>query len=487
MTAVPELDVNTIKKFHPFDSQSTAKVKEIIKKSAIHKLSANRVLFKKGDKDNWTIYLLSGTIELSLANGKKELIEGDTDSALNPISNQIPRSVTAKSQTDSHILIIDRSLLQIILNHNDGGIEVGSIDEDDEDWMTRFLQSNAFLQLPAANIQALMMRLREEHLSAGSVIIKENSPNDDKFYIIQQGTCLVTKINQSTGKEIILAQLAYGSGVGEEALITGGVRGASVIMETDGVIMTLEKKDFLELLVEPLIHRIKKDELNDFLLSGDSFLIDVRNEDESQHQQLDNTKHNIPLTLFRSLLGQLDIEKHYIIYSNHENRSSAAAFIFIQQGFDCSILEGGIGGKVETTESVESSTVEESSAGKKSSTPLLTSDLDSSTTEELIIEIPSDVITETMDRQIEKTPSTEQLFSKESLSEQLLTSENKRKKVESLAIALKAKAQEAIKFAKLKSKQLELSNQKLIIETERANQAEAKLKLAQNKIKKLKQ
>ena len=470
MTAVPELDVNTIKKFHPFDSQSTAKVKEIIKKSAIQKLSANRVLFKKGDKDNWTIYLLSGTIELSLANGKKELIEGDTDSALNPISNQIPRSVTAKSQTDSHILIIDRSLLQIILNHNDGGIEVGSIDEDDEDWMTRFLQSNAFLQLPAANIQALMMRLREEHLSAGSVIIKENSPNDDKFYIIQQGTCLVTKTNQSTGKEIILAQLAYGSGVGEEALITGGVRGASVIMETDGVIMTLEKKDFLELLVEPLIHRIKKDELNDFLLSGDSFLIDVRNEDESQHQQLDNTKHNIPLTLFRSLLGQLDIEKHYIIYSNHENRSSAAAFLFIQQGFDCSILEDGIGGKVETTESVESSTVEESS-----------------TTEELIIEIPSDVITETIDRQIEKTPSTEQLFSKESFSEQLLTSENKRKKVESLAIALKAKAQEAIKFAKLKSKQLELSNQKLIIETERANQAEAKLKLAQNKIKKLKQ
>ena len=462
MPAASELDVNIVRKLHPFDSISIGKVKEILKKSAVQNLPADRILFKRGDRDKWIIYLLSGSIELTQSDGTQQLIEGGTEIAQSSISNNTPRIATARSQTDISILIIDRELLQLLLNHDDGGIEVGGIDEDDEDWMTRFLQSNAFLQLPAANIPALMMRLREESLTAGSVVIKENSPNDDMFYIIQEGSCLVTKTNQSTGTEITLAQLDYGAGFGEEALITGGVRGASVTMETDGIMMMLEKKDFLELLVEPLIHRVQHEELEEFLSSEKSLLIDVRSEEESRHQQLDNSSHNFPINLLRSQLEQLDDEKHYIVYSNHENRSSAAAFLFIQHGLDSSILADGVG-DIETTESVKSSTNEESSTNKESST-----------TEDLIIEIPSDVIAET-----------DKLNPEQSLSEQLLIAHNKYKKLEAFATEIKVKAQEAIKFAKLKSKQLELSKQQLKTETQRADQAETELKLAREEIEQL--
>lgn len=465
MPAVPKLDVDVVRKFHPFDSQSIKKVKEIIHKSTVQKLPADRILFQYGDNDEWTIYLLSGKINLKRPDRKTQVIEADTESARNSISNQIPRIATATSQTDITILIIDRSLLQVILNHNDGGIEVAGIDDDDEDWMTRFLQSNAFLQLPAANIQALMMRLHEEHLSAGSVIIKENSPSDDKFYIIQEGTCLVTKTNQSNGKEITLAQLDYGTGVGEEALITGGVRSASVIMETDGIIMTLEKKDFLDLLVEPLIHRIKENELQEYISTDDSLLVDVRSENEFKHNQLDNTAYNIPIQLIRSQLEQLDHEMHYIVYSNNESRSSAAAFLFIQQGFDCSILEGGIGDGAQTNvdkaKSVEAAT-EAQKAVEES--PLIT-------------EVSSEVIQEHDISKSDEIPILEKISDTEKpISEQLTDTKNKYKKLETLATALKAKAQEAIKFAKLKARQLELVNQKLKAETQRADKAEAQLK-----------
>ncbi|MCK5664610.1 MAG: cyclic nucleotide-binding domain-containing protein, partial [Thiotrichaceae bacterium] len=241
MSAEPELNVNIVRKFRPFDSQSNDKIKEIISKSAVHKLPADRILFNYGDRDDWTIYLLSGSIELAYPDGDIQLIEADSESALNSIANQIPRIATATSQTDISIIAIERSLLQIILDHDDGGIEVAGIDDDsDSDWMSRFLQSNAFLQLPAANIQALMMRLKEEKLAAGCVVIKENSPNDDKFYIIQEGSCLVTKTNPLTAQTMNLAQLNYGTGFGEEALITGGVRSANVIMDTDGIVMVLE-------------------------------------------------------------------------------------------------------------------------------------------------------------------------------------------------------------------------------------------------------
>ncbi len=469
MPAVPKLDVDVVRKFHPFDSQSIKKVKEIIHKSTVQKLPADRILFQYGDNDEWTIYLLSGKIKLKLPDGKTLVIEADTESAMNSISNQIPRVATATSQTDISILIIDRSLLQVILNHNDGGIEVGNIDDDDNDWMTHFLQSNAFLQLPAANIQALMMRLHAEHLSAGSVVIKENSPSDDKFYIIQEGTCLVTKTNQFSGKKITLAQLGYGTGVGEEALITGGVRCASVIMETDGIIMTLEKKDFLDLLVEPIIHRIKKSDLQEYISTSDSLLVDIRSENEFKNNQLDNTAYNIPIQLIRSQLEQLDHEKHYIVYSNNESRSSAAAFLFIQQGFYCSILEGGIGDKAESVK---------------------ISAKDQTAVEELplIAEVSSDIIQGTEISDFDKIPVLEKTSDTDkSLSEQLSDTKDKYKKLETLAAALKAKAQEAIKFAQLKNRQLELVNQKLKAEIQRADNTEALLKQSLAEIEQLKQ
>jgi len=453
MAAVPKLDVNIARKFRPFDSQSITKVREIVEKSAVQKLPADRVLFKQGDKDKWTIYLLSGKIELTNDNGDEQIIEGDTESAIDPISNQEPRLNTAKSLTDISILIIDRGLLQLILEHDDGGsVVVGGIDEDeDEDWMTRFLQSNAFLQLPPSNIQSLMMSLKEIPLKTGETVIKENSPNDDKFYIIQEGSCIVTKTNQNTGKEITLAQLKYGTGFGEEALITGGVRGASVSMQTDGVILTLEKDEFLDLLVAPLINRIKPDELKVLIPSADNQLIDVRNEDEFAKGHLENTSKNIPINLIRSQLGDLDEEKHYIVYSSAENRSSAAAFLFIQQGFDCSILADGIGEEEVITPDV----INESAAGEAPST---------SKEQEPAVETTIE---------IDETP---EATATEAVQSGELTLEERCKKAETLAATFKSKAQEAIKFAKIKAKQLEILKQKLAAETQRADKAEAELK-----------
>ncbi len=340
MAAAPNLDVNVIKKFHPLDSLSIDKVKEVIEKSAVQKIPAGQVLFKRGDRDKWTVYLLTGKIELKSADGKRQIIEAGSDAAHSPIADEIPRPASAKAKTDISILIIDKDLLDILMNWNaPSSIEVNELD-DDEDWMTRFLQSNAFLQLPAANIQALMMRLQAP-LARGETIIRENDANDDKFYIIQQGRCVVTKTSPTSGEQVPLAELRLGDGFGEEVLITGGIRGASVTMKTDGVILSLDKKDFIELLVELLIHRIKLEEVK--TLKEDQYqLIDVRNEDEHQTNGLDNSI-NIPINLIRTQLDQLSPEKHYIAYSGHENRSSAAAFLFIQQGYNCSIIENSIG------------------------------------------------------------------------------------------------------------------------------------------------
>ncbi|MCK5666928.1 MAG: cyclic nucleotide-binding domain-containing protein, partial [Thiotrichaceae bacterium] len=118
MAAAPNLDINVIKHFHPLDSLSIDKVQEIIDKSAVQKIPAGRTLFKKGDRDQWTVYLLSGSIEIKTPGSKKEIIEANSEEAKTAIANESPRPASAKAKTDISILIIDTELLEILLNWN---------------------------------------------------------------------------------------------------------------------------------------------------------------------------------------------------------------------------------------------------------------------------------------------------------------------------------------------------------------------------------
>ena len=93
---------------------------------------------------------------------------------------------------------IDSDLLDILLTWDQlSGIEVSDISVEEEeseddrgDWMTRILQSKAFLRIPPANIQTMFMRLQELLVKAGQVIIKQGEEGD-YYYIICHGKCRV--------------------------------------------------------------------------------------------------------------------------------------------------------------------------------------------------------------------------------------------------------------------------------------------------------
>ncbi|MFK5986856.1 MAG: cyclic nucleotide-binding domain-containing protein [Pseudomonadota bacterium] len=361
MAVAPKnVDINLVRKLIPLDTLALKKVEEVLNKSALQKVPAGRILFKEGDRDKWTVYLLSGEVELSSANGSSERIKAGTDIALKPLAKGIPRSKTATSKSDVSVLIIDTELLNVLLNWNSpSSIEVSDFadqGEDEEDWMTRFLQSGAFIQLPAANMQSLLMKLKEVPLTKGKIVIKEGDCEDQNYYIIKQGQCMVSRLDHKSGKQKPLAILRSGVGFGEEALITGAERGATVSMKTDGVVLKLDKTDFIELLVRPLIHFISKEQLA--AEKENIIYIDVRSKIEYQKNALENSIH-CPVRSIREKIPQLNPEAHYIVYSNAENRASSIAFLFIQQDLDVSVLKGGVGRPYLTAEEIEVSKFEE--------------------------------------------------------------------------------------------------------------------------------
>jgi rhodanese-related sulfurtransferase len=51
----------------------------------------------------------------------------------------------------------------------------------------------------------------------------------------------------------------------------------------------------------------------------------------------------VPLYLIRLKLSTLDRAKPYIVYCDTGRRSSAAAYILVERGFDAYVLTGGLG------------------------------------------------------------------------------------------------------------------------------------------------
>jgi len=315
-------------------------------KAYVEELGEGEVLFRAGDSDGKTTYLLEGEVRLTNRDGESTSVLGGTQSAKMPLANVQPRNMTAKAMTDCKITRLDTDLLDILLTWDQlSGIEVEEIgpteakkSDDNLDWMTQLLQSHAFHQIPPANIQKMFLQMKEVPVRAGERIVKQGEEGDF-YYIIKKGSAEVTR-SASSGADVVLASLSEGEAFGEEALLAETQRNATVVMETDGVLMRLSKEDFDLLLREPVINWLPAKDLKSLIESG-AKMIDVRHEKEFLNDGVEGSE-NIPLYMLRLRMASLECDTSYITYCDSGRRSSAAAFLLAEKGFDCYVLKGGL-------------------------------------------------------------------------------------------------------------------------------------------------
>ena len=339
------VDKALLKSFVPPSALNAENFQELAGKAEVEELGAGKAIFKQGDVDRKTVYLLEGEVELVTASGDKSGVKSGTDIARHPLANHQPRKHTAVTKSPCKITRIDSDLLDILLTWDQlSGIEVDEIaseeeeDGDDGDWMTRILQSKAFLKVPPANIQAIFMRMEELPVKAGETIIKQGD-DGDYYYIIKTGKCKVTRASK-TGTELTLATLSDGDAFGEEALLTEAKRNANIVMITDGVLMRLSKADFNELLREPNLKWVTSAEAETMVSQG-AVWVDVRLESEHKNSGIPGSL-NIPVFMLRLKADSLDPAKKYILYCDSGRRSSAAAYLLSERGLQAYCLKGGL-------------------------------------------------------------------------------------------------------------------------------------------------
>ncbi len=342
--SVEQVSTELLRGFSPLDGLKRDNLAALARKVQIREMSPGQMLFKEGDTEKRTLYVISGTLELVDQAKVIGTVEGGTDAARNPVAPVYPRRVSARARDRVQFISIDSDLLDVMLTWDQTGTyEVselaGQSDQTNEDWMTMLLQTKAFHKIPPANIQAIFMRMQQINYRAGDVILKQGAEGD-YFYVLIRGSALVTRETPLSKEGIKLAALQVGDTFGEEALISEAKRNATVTMQTDGAVMRLGKDDFKKLLNEPMLDWVSKDEADELVRAGGQWL-DVRLPSEFENQHLDGAL-NIPLYFIRLKISTLDPSKKYIVCCDTGRRSSAGAYILSERGYTAYVLRGGI-------------------------------------------------------------------------------------------------------------------------------------------------
>ena len=360
-----KITIEELKVFEPISALSVERLEELQGLVDVEDLGVGVSIFREGDVDNQSVYLLNGDVQLTSASDHNinTIISHKGDEAKHSLAEGQPRQVNCTAMTLVKVLRVDNSVLDYMLtwdqlavaeekvevieepeidktvvvetkeeSHSDSESieEVG--EEDGRNWIRRMRHIMAFKSMPPANIKSLLQRMETVAVNKDEVIIEQGSLGD-YYYVLTEGEALVTRT-------VELASLGAGASFGEEALLSGAKRNASVTMSTDGQLMRLAKSDFNELLKEPLLDRVTPDEAQVRVAKGDVWL-DVRHVTEFNHSHLQNAI-NVPLHELRMRMKELDKSKEYICYCGTGRRSSAAAFLLVQNGFKVVVLIGGV-------------------------------------------------------------------------------------------------------------------------------------------------
>ncbi len=355
MSKEKEKYLQQIKQLIPICDLPEQAQNDIIAKADVEVLKKKKFLFKQGDRDDYSYYLLEGEVELLANNQLQNSITGGSDRALYAMAQLQPRQFSARAKVECFVFKINRNELDKIMVMSDKGsndeqagfaeigdaeMEVSELDaEDDVDWMTRMLQSELFARIPMANMHHVFAILEPVEFNSGDAVITQGEPGDH-YYIIAEGKCTVTRKPKPDAADLKLAVLGPGDSFGEEALIMDSTRNATITMNTDGILMQLSKDNFNKLIKEPTLNSVSWDQAQDLVHKGAEW-IDVRFENEYKQSHVKNSI-NIPLNLLRMKSDKISQDKEYIAYCDTGGRSSTAAFLLIERGYQVHYLKGGL-------------------------------------------------------------------------------------------------------------------------------------------------
>ncbi len=345
------LDIRVLAALEPISSFGPSRLRELLEYCHLETIAQGQDPFAGRSLQGQSVYLVRGELEINYADGNNVVMCADSEWARHPIGKRQPEIQSATALTRIQLLRVDDDLLDQMVTwdqfsyHDDS--KAPQAKKSSETVVKRLLNSgmfsaenlhnSPFAHLPSANIGMLLDRIEVVAVWDKEVIIHEGGEGD-YYYLIESGRAQVTRM--VGGTQMVLAELKAGDVFGEEALISNSKRNATVTMRSNGVLLRLKKHDFLELMQEPLLHKISYAEAKKEVENGAVWL-DVRHPPEYRFDKLPGAI-NVPLNDIRNAVGALSKDVPYVAYCQSGRRSAAAAFILAQAGYKVNVLENGL-------------------------------------------------------------------------------------------------------------------------------------------------
>lgn len=326
-----KLTVTQLKPFQPLNVLTDERLAELISVSSLLPVARdNRI-----QTGRELLYLFAGEVLLHYADGSSRVIVGGSDDSLWPLSRTLPDSI--KAITDVTLLQVDDDLVDVMLTWDQLALAAGQ-QEQEAGVDLRSLKLGALACLPADHVETLLSRFETIPFRRGDVVIREGDAGD-YYYVVESGRL---EVSRQVGEiRMLLAELKMGDAFGEEALLAGTQRNATVTMKTDGLLLRLSKADFMELLREPFLRSVNRAEAERLVAEEKAVWLDVRFSTDYRFDRMPGAI-NMPLGELRNAFDVLNRDRTYVVYCRTGRRSAAAAFLLAQRGFHAFWLTGGL-------------------------------------------------------------------------------------------------------------------------------------------------
>ena len=327
------------KNYHPFSHFSKVLLDKAESSLRVFDIKAGESLSLQACSPKDTLYITQGTAIISFSHDDHVIHCKASDKlTVNFSPDKSPIQITTDVSTT--ICHADSALLDdfVTLQEISSTYDV----ENQEKFMQRLMflkTTHVFHLLPLIVVEKAAHRCDEVTVEKGQEIIRQDMKGDN-FYIILDGEAEVWREELEDDEPQMVALLGVGDAFGEEALITGGARNATVKMTSTGRLLRLSKDDFEELVSIPAMRSVTPEVAKAMITDG-AQILDVRFEEEYEENFIPGSIL-MPLPELRSHIPDLDKDKIYLILCAVGMRAAAATLLLRQKDFNATYIEGGI-------------------------------------------------------------------------------------------------------------------------------------------------
>lgn len=287
------------------------------------------------------VIVLEGGLEMRSREGRLLASVNADQAAGEPgVLHAIPQGARLALTRPSQVVIMDGDRLDDVLSSTHQRESVKTLDDGIGQRVASLVHAQPFAQMTLDHICRCAEAMTRRDAAAGEEVIRY-ADRGDYFYVIESGEAEVWRPDPITGKVSKVATLGPGATFGEEALLRGGFRNASVRMREPGSLLCLSVTDFGRLLASHFVHEIDADAAHALLARKDADLIDCRYADEHEVWRIPGARL-LPLDTIRREAKRLDKKRQYLVYCTSGRRSRAAAFLLRQLGLNAVSVRGGI-------------------------------------------------------------------------------------------------------------------------------------------------